>query len=501
MVPFLTHYRARPASGLGCPHAMPAATQASEPRAWVDLPRPPSRLWGLSLLRKMGHDYLGFTERLRRDHGDMVAMQIGWERSVDIFAPEAAREVLVDHADRTVRWERGIAVLAQVFGRSVFTTEGAEWRRQRRMLHPAFAPRVVAGQAADMVATISKELNHLEDSSAHGQKLDLEQFFSSLTVRVIMRTLFGPQAQVDPDAVSWATQVLSRTAMREMFVPLTLPDWLPLPGKASKRKALRTLRPLIERQVDGRGASAACATALVDQWLSLRSDQVPEADGAALTRREIVDQCIGTFQAGHETTATALTWWARLMAEHPLAMARAQAEVDAALGGNTPTPNDLACMPWLNATLKEAMRLYPPAAALLTRRATADIVVAGVCLPKGTLLRITPWAIQRDGRLFEDPTAFRPERFLPNASGVARGAWLVFGAGPRVCLGQHFAMLEVTLTASMLLQRFAWTLLPGAKPAAPQMNVTLRDPGGLHVRLHRRAPAGPPLGVTPHTSR
>jgi cytochrome P450 len=367
------------------------------------LPRPPSRWWGLSLLRDMGHDYLGFTERLRRDHGDMVAMQIAWERSVDIFDPGAAREVLVDHASSTVRWERGVAVLAQVFGRSVFVTEGAEWKRQRRMLQPAFGPRMVAGQAADMIATISIALEQLEGSCAPGHEVDLDQFFSSLTVRVITRTLFGPQAQVDPDAVAWATQVLSRVAMREMLVPLTLPDWLPLPRKASKRIALRTLRPIIERQVDGRGRDAASGTALVDQWLLLRNKEGSETDGAPLTRREIVDQCIVTFQAGHETTATALTWWARLMAEHPQAMAKAQAEVDALLGGNTPAPDDLARMPWLTATLHEAMRLYPPAAALLTRRATADIVVAGVRLPKGTLLRITPWAIPAGWALVRGP--------------------------------------------------------------------------------------------------
>jgi cytochrome P450 len=437
----------------------------------------------------MGDDYLGFTERLRRDQGDMVAMQIAWERSVDIFDPEAAREVLVDHAGDTVRWEGGIAVLAQVFGRSVFITEGAEWRRQRRMLQPAFAPRLVAAQASDMVATISTALAQLEASCAHGRELDLDPFFSSLTVRVIMRSLFGPQAQVDSDEVAGATQVLSRVAMREMLAPLTLPDWLPLPGKAAKRKALRTLRPLVERQVDARPADAASAPALVDRWLALQHDAGSDADGAPLSRREIVDQCIATFQAGHETTATALTWWARLLAEHPLAMAKAQAEVEAALGGALPTPDDLASMPWVTATLKEAMRLYPPAAALLTRRATADIVVGGVRLPKGTLLRITPWAIQRDGRWFEEPAAFRPERFLPGAGAVARGGWLVFGAGPRVCLGQHFAMLEATLAATMLLQRFTWTLPPGARPAEPEMNVTLRDPAGLRVRLVRRPAA------------
>jgi cytochrome P450 len=310
-----------------------------------------------------------------------------------------------------------------------------------------------------------------------------------VTVRIILRTLFGPDAEADTEAAAWATQVLSRAAMREMFMPATLPDWLPLPGKADKRRALRTLRALVQRQIDARRtvAPADASTDLLGLLLALRDTEGPDADGAPLSAQEVFDQCIVTFQAGHETTATALAWWGRLMAEHPQAQARVRAEVDEALAdGRAPGADDLPRLPWLTATLKEAMRLYPPAAALLTRRATADLVVGGVHLPKETLIRITPWAIQRDARLYDEPAAFRPERFLPGAPAPARGAWLPFGTGPRVCIGQHFALLEATLVAAMLAQRFDWTLAPGCGPTRPEMNVTLRDRAGLRVRLRRR---------------
>lgn len=460
-------------------------------RTWADLPRPASRWWGLSLLVDMRRDYLGFVEGLQRNHGDLVAMRIAAERMVDIFDPEAVREVLVQHASRSVRWERGIEIFAQSFGRSVLVTEGAEWQRQRRMLQPAFAPKPVAGQADEMVATITNAMRALPASQE--ADVDLEAFLSSITVRVILRTLFGPDAEADTQAAAWATQVLSRTAMREMMWPMTLPDWLPLPGKSAKRRALRTLRDLVARQIAGRrvalgATNRECEQVLLDRLLSLRNTEGPDADGEPLSEREIFDQCMVTFQAGHETTAAALTWWARLMAEHPDAAAKAQAEVDAVLeGGRTPGADDIARLPWLAATLKEAMRLYPPVAAIMSRRATEDIVVAGVQLPKGTLLRITPWVMQRDPRRFEQPSEFHPERFLPGAAAPERGAWLPFGAGPRVCLGQHFAMLEMTLVAAMLVQRHAWSLPPGAPAAYAVMNVTLRDPGGLRVRMRPRA--------------
>jgi len=491
-----------------CPHAVrhaattttvasSPATPSREPtpwRGWADLPGPKTRWWGLPLLRDMRRDYLGFTERLRREHGDLVAMRLVNERTVDVFDPDGVREVLVQQADRTIRWERGVEVFAQVFGRSVLVTEGDEWQRQRRMLQPAFTPRRVAEQAAGMAATIEAALEQLERASPGGKDVDLEGFFSTVTLRVILRTLFGPEAEADTAAVAWATQVLSRAAMREMFMPMTLPDWLPLPGKADKRRALRTLRELVGRQVAARQAAPAHGDGpaprdLLGLLLSLRDTEGPGATGAPLSTREVFDQCIVTFQAGHETTATALSWWGRLLAEHREALAKAQAEVDAVLGGRRPSAEDLPRLPWLTATLKEAMRLYPPAAALLTRRATAELVVCGTRLPKGTLVRITPWVVQRDPRLFDDPAAFRPERFLPDAPAPARGAWLPFGTGPRVCIGQHFAMLEATLVASMLLQRFSWALAAGAGPARPEMNVTLRDRCGLHVRLQRRLTA------------
>ncbi|MEX8519044.1 MAG: cytochrome P450 [Leptothrix sp. (in: b-proteobacteria)] len=187
-----------------------------------------------------------------------------------------------------------------------------------------------------------------------------------------------------------------------------------------------------------------------------------------------------SFQAGHETSATALLWWSRLLAE------RAQAEVDTVLAGRDPGPDDLAALPWLTATLKEAMRLYPPIAALLTRRTTQAIQVGGWTIPRGALLYVTPWVLQRDARWFEQPEAFRPERFLPDAPPPPRGAWIAFGVGPRVCIGQHFAMLEMTLVAAMLLQRYTLTLPADAPPAEPVLNVTLRPCHGLTLLLRRR---------------
>ena len=460
-------------------------------------PGPPDRWWGFPLLRAMKRDYIGFTAGLQRAHGDIVAMRLVQERSVDLFSPEAVREVLVDQAAQLVRWERGIEVFEQALGQSVLTTEGALWQRQRRMLQPAFTPRRVAAQARLMVEAIGPALDQALPAGPAGgtAEVDMDALFSTLAMDVILRVLFSRSASADARAATLATQTLSQVALREMFRPVTLPDWLPLPGKAAKRQALRTLRELVGRHIDERRAALARGAAvpqddLLGLLLDLRDTEGPQATGEPLSAQEVFDQCMVSFQAGHETSATALLWWSRLMAEHPAAAERARAEVDAVLGGRDPGADDMAALPWLVATLKEAMRLYPPIAAVMTRRATADLRVQGYTIPRGTMLRITPWVLQRDPRSFPEPEAFRPERFLPGAPPLPRGAWLPFGTGPRVCIGQHFAMQEMVLAGAMLLQRCTLALPPGTPPAVPELNVTLRPRGGLRLRLARRSGLG-----------
>jgi cytochrome P450 len=173
------------------------------------------------------------------------------------------------------------------------------------------------------------------------------------------------------------------------------------------------------------------------------------------------------------------------MAAHPEAQQRAADEVEAVLGDRTPTAADLTRLPWLSLCIKETLRLYPPAPALFTRRLTGEMEIAGLRLPRGAMLRLTPGVIQRDPRWFNEPDAFRPERFDP-ASGhreIPRGAWMPFGAGPRVCLGSHFALMEITLIAAMVLQRHRLAPVPDTPPPTPTLNITLRPATPLRLRL------------------
>lgn len=461
-----------------------SATPPSTPLRRPPGPRP--SWWGFPLLRAMRRDYLGFTARLQREHGDITYMRLVNEQAYDIFSPELVRELLVDNADALIRWERGIEVFEQLMGQSVLVTEGATWQRQRRMLQPGFTPKRVAGYAELMRDAAQTALDQvLPPGQAEGM-VDMSDLFNRLAMDVILRTLFSSRADGESARAIEATQQLSVAAFREMFMPFTLPDWLPLPGKAAKRRGLRVLRQLVGGHIAARrqasGAGQPAEPDLLGMLLALRD----EATGESLTDQEVFDQCMVTFQAGHETTATALLWWSRLMGEHRDALVRAQAEVDSVLQGRAPEAADMARLPWLSATLKEAMRLYPPIAALMTRRTTRQITLAGWTIPKGAMVRITPWVVQRDARHFEQPGRFMPERFMDGASSIPRGAWGPFGTGPRVCIGQHFAMLEMTLAAAMLLQRYDMRLPAGSPPPEPALNVTLRPRNGVRLYLARR---------------
>jgi cytochrome P450 len=314
----------------------------------------------------------------------------------------------------------------------------------------------------------------------------MDGLWSEATMDVILRVLFSHPAEGDAQRAADANRTLGETGFREMFMPMTLPDWLPLPGKRAKRTALYTLRSLIQRHIDARGAGDVPEGSLQDllgMLLSLRD----EDSGSALTPQEVFDQCMVTFQAGHDTTTSALLWWSWLMASHPEAAQRAAAEVDAVLGGTPPTADDVTRLPWLQATLKEALRLYPPAPALMSRRTTAPITLGGWSIPRGAVLRITPWTLHRDEQLFPQAHQFRPERFLDGAPPIPKGAWLPFGVGPRVCIGQHFAQLEMALLGAMLLQRYDLAVPVGSVAPHPQLHVTLKSAQPIRLNLQRRS--------------
>lgn len=460
-------------------------------------PRPPGprdRFFGLTLLRKMARDYLGFWARAQQMYGDSMCVTVAGRPNYAFAHPDQIRELLVEKSDAFIRYERHMDVLRQVHGQSVLITEGDTWKKQRRTLLPGFSPKRFEGYAVQMGEAAASVLDKL---ALHGGRpFDFEGAMNLLAMDVILRTMFSARVEQDTAEIEHAVRLLSETAYDDMFYPASLPDWLPLPAKRAKRRAMRLLDELIWSHIRARRASGEVHNDLLGMLLTAVDS---EGDGSLLSDEQVRDQLMTTFLAGHETTASGLTWAGWVLASHPEVAERAAAEVDAALQGRKPGFADVARLPYLGQIVKETLRLYSPAPGVFMRQAAQEVQIGPWILPKGAMVTILSSIPHRDPRWFADPARFNPDRFSPDAAKqIPRGAYFPFGTGPRVCIGNSFASMEMVLILAMLLQRYSLRAAPGQEQPGLKLQVSMRPEGGLRLMLAKRhalllddmAPAG-----------
>jgi cytochrome P450 len=475
--------RMKPPSAPECPRRHAALRDAAPgsslhpPGSWP--PGPPPGLTGWGLLRSMARDLPGTLEGWRRRYGDLVHLRIWPEHQIVVTDPVLVRELLVAQHDSLVRWERGIDVMSQLHGTSVLTAEGALWRARRQALQPRFAPKAVQSFVPVIGAAAGKAFAQWK---VDGAAMAIESAFTSLGMDVILRSMFSSEIDADARQAERAVHTVSVAANKEMFWPASWPD--AMPWKRSKRQAMTVLRSLIERHVGARLALAreGWPDDLLTCLLTLHLAHSDEC-----TLQVVCDECMTTFLAGHETAAATLTWWAWCMAANPDAQAAARSEVDAVLQGRAPGAQDLSALVRLTRTLQETLRLYPAAPVLLSRRARQPVVLGGWQFPARTMFTVPLGSMQRDARWFPQPDAFRPERFAEGAPEIVRGAFMPFGTGPRVCMGQHLALAEMTVIAAMFLQRFSVRAPEGMAPPEAVFNITLRPREPLRLLLKERA--------------
>jgi len=393
--------------------------------------------------------------------------------------PDHLRDVLVTHAADWGKTHTAFQQLSRVLGEGLLTTDGAVWQRQRRLVQPAFARSRMEGYAAVMV----DEARRTADTWTDGDTRDVSADMMALTLRIVSRTLFGHDAAGDIAPVAHSMRALQDLAAR----PELLPPWMPSPWRHRLERATATLDRMMHGLIDARrnAGPGHAADDLLQRLLDARDD---EGDGKGLSQKEIRDQLVTLFLAGHETTSHALGWTWYLLSQHPEAAATLHAELDRVLGDRLPTLADLDALPYTEQVLKESMRLYPPVY-LLARKAIADTTLGGHAVKAGSELVLWTYFTHRDPRWYPDHAAFRPERFAPEAeAALPRLAWVPFGAGPRACIGRAFAMMEAKLLLATLARSFRVELVPG-HPVEPLPRVTLVPRHGLRMTVHRRTRA------------
>ncbi|HMB49056.1 MAG TPA: cytochrome P450 [Natronoarchaeum rubrum] len=456
-----------------------ANRSADAGRSRIDAEAPPRRT-GLPVLGStipFARQGIDFTDELR-PHGDVVAYRALGQEFVAVFDPDLVETVLVSRNDEFPKGEFETAFGELVAPEGVVFTEGERWRRQRQLLQSAFTPAEVQTYADAM----ADEAAALADGWNDGEVVELREALSTFALGVLTRALFDLEFDDERAAVvREATRALSDVADPSAYaVRSVVPSWLPVGDERRYERAMDDLSALVERLVEERRSDAGGDDAERDDLLSmLAAAEYP--NGERMTPEEVRDQLVTFLFAGHETTATALTYACWLLAGHPDARRRLDAELDAELGSRDPAFGDIPALDETEAIAREAMRLYPPAP-ILYREPREETVLGGYRLPADATLQLSAYGIHRDERWWSEPASFRPERWLGDRE-RPEYAYFPFGGGPRHCLGMRFAMTELQIALATLARRVEFERV--TESLDPTMGVTL-DPGAVEVRVKKR---------------
>jgi len=411
--------------------------------------------------------------------GEVVYFKFGPRRGYLITNPADIRHVLQDNA-RNYHKSPLYQKLRTYLGNGLLTSEDALWLRQRRIAQPAFHRQRVAGLAQVMTAAVGEAAAHWQTVADRGDAVDVDEEMMRLTRTVVVRALLGsdlgPYTERIDDAWSTINEFIG-----EDFWSLGLTSWVPTPRRSRFEAARRLLRQAVDHVISERRRHPSDRPDLLSMLLAARDDDT----GEGMTDEQLRVEVTTFLLAGQETTSLALTWIWYLLSQHPQAQRRLEEEVDSVLEGRPPEFSDLASLPYTRMVIDEALRLYPPAWGF-SRQAVGDDELGGYPLPRGWMAFVVPFVLHRLPSMWDEPDAFDPDRFSPERSAARpKFAYVPFGAGPRQCIGNQFALMEAHLTVAALAQRYRLRLAPG-HAVDPWPLITLRPRHGMPMFIERR---------------
>ena len=437
---------------------------------------------GLALLRAaraISTDPLGMYESLRAEYGDVVGARLGWLDMIMAFHPDGVGHVLHERHVVYHKDNPDYRMLRPVLGDGLVTANGDLWRRQRRLIQPAFHRQRVEAFGTLMTERALGVAEAWERAARAGTPLDVAAEMMRLTLEIATSTLFGVDGGDLAAVVREQFTVVNRRVIELFSRPwMTLPvaRSLPTPGNLRARRALRELDAVVHRIIVEKRAQPGAGDDLLSMLLEARDEE------GGMSDRQLRDEVMTMLLAGHETTANALAWTFHLLSRYPFAAERLRAELDEVLGGRAPTVDDLPRLEYCRMVIEESMRLYPPVWTF-SRTPREPDAIQGFDVPVGAVVIMSPWITHRHPAVWEDPERFDPERFTPErAAQRPRFAYIPFAAGPRQCIGSGFAMTETQLVLGTLAQRFRLQPVDD-REVVPEPLVTLRPRGGLPMRL------------------
>lgn len=440
-------------------------------------------------MNEMQADQLGFLQKMEREQGGVVSFKMLWFTMFCLSEPTVIREFLVKHAGDTHRDPFVTRSFKRFMGSGVFVAEGEAWRRKRKLVQPAFHATRIRSYADTMAEYTQEMVARWKD----GEVKEVDTELTQLTLRIIAKTMYDVDLLEQTVTLGHLMKEILTVAEAQLNAPLVPPKWVPTPLNRRQNRALRQIEALLRGIIDARRRDGQDHGDLLSMLLNVRDE-----DGNPMSERELLDECITLFVAGHETTAAALTWAWLLLDQHPDVADRLYAEVDEVLGGEPVTVEALRELPLLDAVIKETLRLYPPAFSF-GRQVLRPFQIGPHQFPKGAIVLISPYVTHRRSALYDAPDQFRPQRFLNAETQPDRYAYLPFGAGPRVCLGNTFATMEAAVILATMIQHVRLDRTNNA-PVERSTLITLRPRDPLAVRITRRKTIATPSTVARHVA-
>lgn len=462
----------------------------------------PKGRWLIGNMLEVRTDILTFFMECARDYGDIVRIPIMHKEAFLISGPELIKEVLQDKPKAFSKETRGYIVLRDVLGLGLLTSDGETWLRQRRIAQPSFHRQKIAGFASTMVKAAEGAASSLADIGARRRSFDVSAEMMRLSLRIAGETLLSADVSGDADDVGRALTLLLHAVIERIYGLFLFPPGVPTPRNRAFFETIALLDAIVYRIINERRRLPAAERPA--DLLTMLLEARDEVTGEGMTDKQLRDEVMTIFLAGHETTANALTWTFYLLSLFPEAGRKLRAELASVLGGRAPTFEDIPRLTYTAMVFEESMRLYPPIWGF-SRSPREDMTIGGYFVPKGAHVFVSAYVTHRRADLWDDPEGFDPERFATPSTQAAlerdekparddkrapRFAYFPFGGGPRQCIGNTFAMMEGVLVLATIAQRLRLDLVPGQR-IVPRSLVTLRPKGEIRMVAHDLSRSAP----------
>ncbi|WP_051404889.1 cytochrome P450 [Bacillus cihuensis] len=423
-------------------------------------------------------DPLAYFTHLSNEYGDVAKIKFGPFQNVYLISnPDLIKEVLVTKQKSFIK-SKAMHSLEDVMGQGLFTSEKEFHMSQRRLIQPAFKRSHINSYGQDMIDITTDYLSTWKN----GEERIITQDMMSITLGIICKTMFSMDLKQGYELLGKSVETVIKMAVKRMRPIVRMPLWVPTKNNRQYKKVIQELDQIIYGMIEKRREDPVGHNDMLSILMNAKDDE----NRLGMTNKQVRDELMTTFLAGHETTANALSWTLYLLSQNPEVEKKLFDEIDTVIGSRPPTPDDFKNLTYTQNIIWESLRVYPPSF-IVEREVDEDVMIGGYQFKKGEMVMVCQYVMHRKPEYFDNPESFIPERFENNfIKTIPAYAYFPFGGGSRVCIGNHFALMEAVLVLACIAQRYRLKLAPDHHEIIPIPTITLRPRRGLRMVVEER---------------